>query len=59
MEDRLKKELEQVEEKLAYLRTRWEAGSPAMKKYIEVTAKLHSEKRDSLIRRLERFQNAA
>lgn len=49
------KELEKVEAKLKELRFKWADSSPARKRMIEVVAKMHTEKRDMLIKIIERY----
>lgn len=51
--DNLIRELAAIEHKLINMRQWWVEASPAKKKYIESAAKLYTEKRDKLKRRLD------
>lgn len=49
------KDLHEVEQKLQQLRAKWRTASPGMKKMIEVTAKIHTDKKERLTAKLERY----
>lgn len=53
-EEKIKQEIEEIEAKLKTLRIRWKESSPTMKKFIEQGARLHIEKKEKLIKKLNK-----
>lgn len=53
-EEKIKQEIEIIDSKLKDLRVRWKAASPTMKKFIEQGAKLHVEKKEKLLKQINK-----
>lgn len=53
--EELVRKLKNINNRLDEMRSEWKVASPGMKKFIESSAKIRNEERDSIIRQLGNF----
>ena len=55
----MKEELERIDKRLSQLRQDWVKASSAMKRYIEVGAKIHKDRRTFLVKKMGEKEKTA